>query len=128
MTGIALILLGPVLLGLVSVPLVNQRPFSPTPVPFSPTPVPFSPFPTPPPTPTPLPASPVMWVCTRIDNGYLNVRQGPGIDYPVIAWLAEGTLVRPTGRVVAASGGVWREIEWPAGWVNSRYLCGGEHE
>jgi hypothetical protein len=121
MTGFVLILLCAVLLGLafVSAFTVHQQRLtlssSPTAIAF-PTPVP--PFPTPAP----------LRVCTRVVGGHLNVRRGPGLDQAVVAWLEEGMLVWPTGRIAAT----WQEIELPvsglSGWVNNRYLCGGDHD
>ncbi len=51
--------------------------------------------------------------------GGLNVRTGPGTNYPVIRTLANGTSV-----IVVESSGDWRKISSPvAGWVNGWYLA-----
>ncbi len=47
----------------------------------------------------------------------LNVRSGPGANYPVIGWLANGQRV----RVLERQNG-WARIDNPSGWSGERYL------
>lgn len=58
-----------------------------------------------------------MYVVTA--SGGLNVRTGPGTNYPAIRTLAYGTQV-----IVVQSYGDWRKISSPvSGWVNGWYLA-----
>ena len=85
-----------------------------TPVP-SPTPTPGPPTATPPPTPTPGPPTatptvtgtplPPVVVAVKTDNA--NVRQGPGVGYPLVAKLAKGTDITVVGRNPA---GTWWKV------------------
>jgi Flp pilus assembly protein CpaB len=59
------------------------------------TPTPLPPSPTP--TPTALPPTPVPIVATVGQKG-VNVRQGPGTEYPIIATQPAGDVLEPLGR------------------------------
>jgi uncharacterized protein YgiM (DUF1202 family) len=53
--------------------------------------------------------------------GVLNMRQGPGLDYPIVGTVPVGTKVSLTGQ----TDGKWRQIRHPNGtfgWVNDYYL------
>jgi uncharacterized protein YgiM (DUF1202 family) len=56
----------------------------------------------------------------------LNVRSGPGIDYPAVAWLSAGQEVKPLGDLSAG----WLQVEtvWKkSGWINTKYIaCEGQ--
>jgi HlyD family secretion protein len=64
-----------------------------------------SPTPTPQPTATPAPKA-------EIITWGLNVRSGPGVNYPVVAHLAQGTVV-PVLEIDAQSG--WLHVQLPTG-------------
>ena len=62
------------------------------------------------------------WVCTGLETGHLNVRAKAGSTAPVLGALSEAVSITPTGQ----RDGDWLEISAPlAGWVHSRFLCGG---
>ena len=50
----------------------------------------------------------------------VNMRSGPGLDYPIIISLREGTLVTLTGEIISG----WTEVIYNgrSGWVSSPYL------
>ena len=57
-------------------------------------------------------------VTTGVPSGYLNIRSGAGVQYPVIGLLQEGDVLQIITR------GAWLEVETSqhlTGWVNSRY-------
>lgn len=62
--------------------------------------------------------------------GSLWVREGAGIEYGRIAWALRGDTLTITGETKTASdGGKWSQVldrDGLIGWVNVRYLCGGE--
>lgn len=61
-------------------------------------------------------------VCTGLETGHLNVRAKAGSTAPVLGALSEAVSINPTGQ----RDGNWLEISAPlAGWVHSRFLCGG---
>ena len=66
-------------------------------------------------------ASPLMQVCTGVENGTLRVRKGAGTSEAVITFLAEGTDVEILEEKEPSEGGTWSKIS--TGWVNKRYLC-----
>lgn len=75
------------------------------------------PSPTPTPTLTPTPQPPQVTVLIQ-----LNVRSGPGTEYPVIGWLPQGSTALVTGRNPE---GTWWQIVYPTGsagrgWVSGR--------
>ena len=95
-----------------------------------------SPTPTSPPTPTlpavatttPTPAlsatlivRPSCTVATGVENGSLTLRAGPGVAYPALAWLEEGSLAFP---LLSPPAGSWQQVQVGAaqGWVYSVYL------
>jgi uncharacterized protein YraI len=120
---------------------------SPTPLPPTSTQVPASPTPAPtatavPPSPTPLPTVPPTPVPTppRVSNtptapatvsavvatgdGALNVRGGPGTDYPILGQLQPDTQVMLLAR---SADGTWFEIAYPTGsdgrgWLSGEFL------
>ncbi|MFH2102129.1 MAG: GH25 family lysozyme [Chloroflexota bacterium] len=53
-------------------------------------------------------------ICTA--NG-LNIRNGPGTNYPVVGWLTNDQRI----KVIERQNG-WARIEHPAGWSSERYL------
>ena len=53
-------------------------------------------------------------VATR--GSLLNVRSGPGLDYPIIATVANGTVLTPSGRYHHG----WAQLA-SGGWVSTRY-------
>ena len=88
-----------------------QEPPTATPVPVEPTEVPTEP--PPPPTDTPAPKAPSV---TILQN--MNVRGGPGTNYPVIGAGPAGATTKITGRNNDNS---WVQVEYPSddgvGWV-----------
>ena len=62
--------------------------------------------------------------------GSLWVREGAGIEYGRIAWALRGDTLTMTGETKTASdGGKWSQVldrDGLIGWVNQRFLCGGE--
>lgn len=65
--------------------------------------------------------SPLMQVCTGVENGTLRVRKGAGTSEAVVTFLAEGTKVEVLEEKEPSEGGTWSKIS--NGWVNKRYLC-----
>lgn len=61
----------------------------------------------------------VMTVCGSYG---LNVREGAGIEYPIIGGLQDGDAVQVVRHVTDTFGQRWAEIE--QGYVSARYLCG----
>ncbi|WP_020560633.1 SH3 domain-containing protein [Thiofilum flexile] len=63
---------------------------------------------------------------TRITpNDNLNVRSGPGVNYPVTAVLPfNGKGVIATGKQATQGSSTWKQVTWAGveGWVNQRYL------
>ena len=115
---------------------------TPTPAPAdlvtSPTPVDVAPQPFPEPTLTPTPnvldasavtatPAPSTYRVIGISSGdYLNVREGPGSNYPVVATLDPGTGGIVLGTKRAANGETtWQEISVGglSGWVNADYIA-----
>jgi hypothetical protein len=65
---------------------------------------------------------PIWTVCTGLEDGHLNVRAKAGSTAPVLGALSEAVSITPAGQ----RNGDWLEISAPlAGWVHSRFLCGG---
>lgn len=66
-------------------------------------------------------ARPSCTVATGIENGNLTLRAGPGVAYPALAWLAEGSLAFP---LLSPPAGSWQQVQVGAaqGWVYSVYL------
>jgi uncharacterized protein YraI len=64
------------------------------------------------PLPALTPAAPVYAVTAET----LNVRSGPGMEYPVTGALWQGERVRVYERVQEANGGAWCQVA-PAAWV-----------
>ncbi len=100
-------------------PTVTSLPPSPT-LTFTPppteTPIPETPTPTPPPTATPAAAT------LTVSAGLLNVRAGPGTQYPVLGGLPQRATANVVGQATAVDG-IWWQIEFaPApnglGWVS----------
>ena len=62
--------------------------------------------------------------------GSLWVREGAGIEYSVSGIALKGKMLYLTGEYKEASdGGKWMKVldrDGLIGWVNVRYLCGGE--
>lgn len=111
------------------IPEVEQPTLTPSP---SPTPTQTgeaSPTPTPTATPTSTPTTPPPGLPTSTpilipqvtSSTDLNVRSGPGVNYPVMGLLRAGQTAEATGR--SASGGWW-QIRVPGGfgWISARYV------
>jgi len=84
---------------------------------------------TPPPTATPTvgPWFPVgSWVQVSSPSGRLNIRQGPGASYAVVAVVANGTRLRVVGGPSVVAGTPWYEVvddpQTFRGWCSSQYL------
>ena len=64
--------------------------------------------------------------------GSLWIREGAGVEYQKMAWALKGDTLYLTGEYKEASdGGKWMKVldrDGLIGWVNVRYLCGGENE
>lgn len=60
------------------------------------------------------------WANIAVD---VNMREGPGTDHPVVAWVGRGTHVNVVGCHATLP---WCEIVWGRrrGWVNVTYLRG----
>jgi uncharacterized protein YgiM (DUF1202 family) len=58
-------------------------------------------------------------VCLVIADS-LYVREGPGVEYPVVGYLHYGEIVEVAVQAQAADGGAWAQIE--RGWINRRWL------
>lgn len=88
---------------------------TPTPVPTA-TPIPDTPTPTPePPTPTPVPPAVI------INRDTVNVRQGPGTNYPIVGRASNGQQFVITGK---NPGGDWWQIDFngKSGWIIDRLV------
>ena len=90
-----------------------------------PTPMPTLPA-TATPAPPPGPAAALVvrsscTVATGVENGSLTLRAGPGVRYPALAWLAEGS---PAFPLLSPPAGSWQQVQVGAlqGWVYSPYL------
>ncbi len=84
----------------------------------------FRPRPTPTPTPAPLPAlqKGEYYATVKVDSGSsLNVREGPGTNYPVQAFMASGRRVIVTGD--AGDGWVTIKTAEFTGYVKADYLA-----
>ncbi|MCD6290177.1 MAG: SH3 domain-containing protein, partial [Anaerolineae bacterium] len=96
-------------------PVIKLRPtFTPTPTPKpeptdTPTPIPPTPTPSPTNTPTPLPPA-------AIPTTNMNVRKGPGTNYPIIGAARAGQVYLITGKNPR---GDWWQIDYRgrAGWL-----------
>lgn len=53
----------------------------------------------------------------KVTATLLNVRQGPGTNYPIVSRLSKGTKI-----VREASQSGWTKIKSPAGWVSEEYI------
>ena len=62
--------------------------------------------------------------------GAVWVRDGAGVEYQKAAWALKGDTLYLTGEYkTAEDGGKWMKVldrDGLIGWVNIRYLCGGE--
>ena len=62
--------------------------------------------------------------------GAVWVRDGAGVEYQKSAWALKGDTLYLTGEYkTAEDGGKWMKVldrDGLIGWVNARYLCGGE--
>ncbi len=82
------------------------------------TPVPLqTPVHQPPALPSPTPLLQRQVVCAA----WLNVRSGPGYEYPATASLAYLSPIEATETQVSLDGGQWGKTQ--DGWVNLRYVC-----
>ena len=69
-------------------------------------------------------------ICTRNPNGMVNLREGPGVQYDIIASLPNETLVYVGGVVsVDSLGNEWFSVQvdslnHASGYVRSDYVCG----
>ncbi|MBL1178706.1 SH3 domain-containing protein [Pantanalinema sp. GBBB05] len=54
----------------------------------------------------------------------LNIRSGPGLDYPIIGGATDGALLELTDQRVIADGYRWGKLSSP-GWVATEYVAGG---
>lgn len=113
--------------------ILNDATPAPTPVP-TPTPIPTptptptpTPVPTPTPTPTPAPTptpdiskmeGTIALVRVSTDS-YLNLREAPNVESPVLAVLTEGMPVK-----VLEEGSVWTKVSYKKhnGWLGSNYI------
>lgn len=70
----------------------------------------------------PVPAF-AQWGTTR---NAVNVRAGPGAEFPLVSWLPQSTSVRIVGCI---SGWHWCDIVYgrTRGWIRSQYLSGVVH-
>lgn len=67
-------------------------------------------------------AAPVPALVMTVCGSYgLNVREGAGIEHPVIGGLQDGDVVEVFGYMPDNFGQSWAEIE--QGYVSARYLC-----
>lgn len=85
---------------------------------------PMPPHPMPPMAKPPMPMPPnpgVTYPVAEVKASYLNVRSGPGVEYPVVGVLHQNTKVYLVGR---DTGGKWVLIKTDglSGWVNRYYL------
>ncbi|MEX1018281.1 MAG: endo-1,3-alpha-glucanase family glycosylhydrolase [Litorilinea sp.] len=86
-------------------------------------PVPAEPAPTP--TPTPEPTSPTAFV----NVAALNLRAGPGVDFPILTQVTQGAALPITGRHPAAA--EWWQVESggaggsETGWVHREFVTSG---
>jgi lysozyme len=92
--------------------MLEQKLASGSSVPVTTTPPPVVVPPTP--QPDPVPAATGMAVCLAYG---LNVRSGPGTNYPVVSGLVSGQRV----KVIERQNG-WAKFEAPAGWSSDQYL------
>ena len=72
-----------------------------------------SPAPAPTPAPTPGPTVPYM---VRIAVEELNVRSGPGTNYPIVR-----TVSQPSVYTIVEVNGYWGKLKSGAGWINLQY-------
>jgi hypothetical protein len=54
----------------------------------------------------------------------LNVRQGPGLNYPIIGGADDGVFLNLAGQPVFADGYRWQQVS-SGGWVATEYVSGG---
>jgi uncharacterized protein YraI len=114
-------------------PTSTQAPATPTPASTA-TPVPPPPTPTltnspttapsPPPVPDTPTATAAVSAVVATGDGVLNVRGGPGTDYPILGKLEPGAQVTLLAR---SADGTWFEIVYPAGsdgrgWLSGEFL------
>ncbi len=74
--------------------------------------------------PRPPPTPGKIFETAYVDTGALNVRRGPGEEYPVMDRVSKGALVRIYERATAPDGRVWVRIDPSSGegWVSQRRL------
>lgn len=67
------------------------------------------------------PTAPAGWVVVENVNQFLNVREGPGVDFPVIDEADLGTVLATTGRTEAD----WVEVivDDSVGWVSANFIA-----
>lgn len=107
-------------------PSLTVTPFA-TPAPSLTATLPYSATPTEPPTPSATPSATPLPTATlapfgRITEDKVNVRSGPGTEYPVITQLGMNTTTEIIGVVASQD---WWEVILPSGgigWVSARYL------
>lgn len=92
----------------------------PTPTPPPPPPPASPPPPPPPPTPTTVP-TPAFRPTDRVGTTLpVNLRSGPGVNYPSRGLLQNGTLLAATGETSATGGVLWRRFalaDGRTGWI-----------
>lgn len=83
------------------------------------------------PAPT-MPAHPILlrWkICFtgNVTEGYLRVRECPGVECREIGLLATGDQVISSGEIRKIDDGAWLSINHPLnGWINQRFVCQDE--
>tara|TARA_B110000503_G_C7094932_1_gene391134 strand:+ start:247 stop:534 length:288 start_codon:yes stop_codon:yes gene_type:complete len=65
------------------------------------------------------------WTCTREYNSSVNLRTGPGRNYPVVASVPNGDYVRLLSWVYGTDNMKWYRVENSGlvGWSRQDYLC-----
>jgi uncharacterized protein YraI len=72
----------------------------------------------------------------RVIHGYLNIRTGPGMNFPILGQLAAGRPYALLGITPSANGQLWglAELNGQTGWFNLKYtnyinqIYGGDHD
>jgi uncharacterized protein YgiM (DUF1202 family) len=72
----------------------------------------------------------------RVIHGYLNIRTGPGMNFPILGQLAAGRPYALLGITPGANGQLWglAELNGQTGWFNLKYtnyinqIYGGDHD
>lgn len=65
------------------------------------------------------------WTCTREYNSSVNLRTGPGRNYPIVAVIPNSSYVRLISYVYGNDGFRWYRVENSGlvGWSRQDYLC-----